>query len=214
MWNRKVIRKMMDEKWTPLEKKLLGGILLLGIIVIGLLFLFMRSSNSDEEIPLPAYQIAEEPSEKVEKGESNELVVDVKGAVKNPGIYRLPSEARMMDAITEAGGASKEADLDRVNLAAPLSDGMAIYIPKKGEENLPIPGVEAGGEGSQGGKININTAGIDELQQLNGIGPSKAEAILRYREENGPFSTVEELTNVPGIGEKTLENLREQVTVR
>lgn len=206
---------MMDEKWTPLEKKLLGGILILGIAVIGLLFLFIRSSNSDEEIPLPAYQMQEEQSEETERKESGYLVVDVKGAVKNPGIYRLSSEARTMDAITEAGGPSKEADLDRVNLAAPLADGMAIYIPKKGEETFPIPGIEAGGEqGSQGGKININTAGLDELQQLNGIGPSKAEAILRYREENGLFSSIDELTNVPGIGEKTLENLREQVTVR
>lgn len=206
----------MDDKWTPLEKKLLGVVALLGVALIGLLFALWPNSDAAEEIPLPAYSPEKEKPSKPERDqEIKELVVDIKGAVKHPGIYHLPREARIMDAITKAGGPGKDADLDQVNLAAPLTDGTAVYIPRKGEENIPTIGTEVGAaRGSGDGKVNINTAGMDELQQLNGVGPAKAEAILRYREENGSFSSVEELTNVSGIGEKTLEKFKEQVTVQ
>lgn len=145
-----------------------------------------------------------------------DIVVDVKGAVKNPGIYHLPPDSRVYQAIEAAGGATEEADVNRLNLADFLTDGVAVVVPVDGEDPVdlaPMTGSVNGG-GQTGGKVNVNRATEEELQTLPGIGPAKAAAIIRDREENGPFKTVDDLTRVSGIGEKTLENMRENVTVK
>ncbi|QZA33387.1 helix-hairpin-helix domain-containing protein [Hydrogenibacillus sp. N12] len=147
-----------------------------------------------------------------------EIVVDVKGAVARPGVYRLPAGARVFEALEAAGGLLPEADVDRVNRAAVLADGVVVNVPKKGEA------AEAGGSspaGSDAGlgaagrpaKVNLNTADAALLQTLPGIGPTRAQAIIAYREEHGPFRDVTELKNVSGIGPKTLERLLPYVTV-
>jgi competence protein ComEA len=147
--------------------------------------------------------------------ESN-LVVDVKGAVYSPGVYTLTSGDRVIDAIEQAGGLLTEASTLPINLAQPLVDGMVIYVPTqdevlKGEVSVQGQWTSERISTTGSGKININQASVDQLQELPGIGPARAEAIVRYREEHGPFTSLDEITNVPGIGQKILENIMDHI---
>lgn len=151
------------------------------------------------------------------------LIVYVSGAVVRPGVYTVPAGSRIHEAIQLAGGTTAKADLARINLADWARDAQQIYVPEIGEENPPVPPVRqpaVGGDTSEtktttgGGVININTASVQELQALPGIGPAYAERIVRYRQEHGPFQRVEEITQVKGIGSKTLETIRDSITVR
>jgi len=140
--------------------------------------------------------------------------VHVAGAVKNPGVYVLPENARNIDAITAAGGATSEADLERINLSEFIRDGQRVYVPYKGD---PISTSERSSTISQSPTVptlvNINTADADALMSLPGIGEVKAAAIIAYRETYGPFTSFEALLNVKGIGQSTLEGLREHITL-
>lgn len=208
-------------EWTPREKKLAVS---LGIVVLLLIGGTIMVWTGEEEKPA-SVQVKEyssrpkeaTPKKKEKEKKADEWVVDIKGSVKHPGVYRFSPGARVQEAVQKAGGPEKQADLDRVNLAAPLSDGMALYIPAKGEDmpsSMNIEGSQTSSARASNGTIKLNTASAEELQELNGIGPSKAEAIISYREENGPFTSVEQLTEVPGIGEKTLDQLRDQIAVQ
>ncbi|MFV2049001.1 helix-hairpin-helix domain-containing protein [Metabacillus sp. YM-086] len=147
-----------------------------------------------------------------ENSEASTIVIDVKGAVQTPGVYEISANARVHEIIEKAGGLSDQADEAAVNLASSLEDGMVVYIPQIGEikEN---PFQTTNEEKDSPKKININLATSEELQTLSGIGPAKAEAIISYREENGQFKSIEGLLEVSGIGEKSLEKLKEEVTV-
>lgn len=151
----------------------------------------------------------------VEAEEPLILLVDIKGAIKHPGLYKINEGDRIQDVIDLAGGLKDDADENQVNLAQRLQDEMVIYIPTIGEEIEHIqPNISSTNtQNAQDGKVAINHATAEEIQTLNGIGPKKAETIIAYREENGPFHTIEDLLNVSGIGEKTLENIRDQITV-
>lgn len=143
------------------------------------------------------------------------IVVDVKGAVAKPGVYALPADARVYQAIGMAGGLLPEADARQVNGAQPLRDGTMLYVPLKGEMPAPAAtGNTASAHAPEEDKINLNTATSEQLQTIPGIGPGKADAILQHREENGPFKTVDELTNVSGIGAKTVEKMRNKLFVQ
>ncbi|MCD6023005.1 MAG: ComEA family DNA-binding protein [Actinomycetia bacterium] len=139
------------------------------------------------------------------------LIVDVAGEVKQPGVYEFTEGDRVIDAIERAGGQLPRADLSLLNLAAPLTDGTQILVPKSGPPGAVVPG--GGTTGSSTGLININSASATELETLSGIGEVLAATIIEYREQNGPFATVEELMDVSGIGPATLEEIRDQVTV-
>lgn len=142
-----------------------------------------------------------------------EVIAHAAGAVTRPGVYTLAAGSRVADLVDAAGGAEPRADLDRVNLAAPLGDGAQVYVPHLGEATAPPP---IGGEGvTEGGTalVDINTAGADELESLPGVGPATSAAILQHREENGPFASVDDLVAVRGIGDAKLAALRDQVTV-
>jgi competence protein ComEA len=134
-----------------------------------------------------------------------ELVVHVAGAVARPGLYRLPDGSRVDDAIAEAGGAKPKAALDLVNLAAPVADGQQVIVPLRGSS--AALGVDAGA-GAPAGKVHLNSATLDQLDELPGVGPVTAQQILSYRDANGAFRSVDELDAVPGIGPATLEQLR------
>jgi competence protein ComEA len=138
------------------------------------------------------------------------LQVYVTGAVEQPDVYPLPHGSIVKDAILAAGGATADADLERINLAAPLAGGQQVYVPRKGEETSPLPASRSAPEGS--GLINVNTAGTALLESLPGIGPALAQRIVDYREANGPFKSVEDLVSVPGIGPATMDKLRELIT--
>ena len=137
------------------------------------------------------------------------MPVYVSGAVMQRGVYWLPQGALVEDALLAAGGASSGADLEAVNLAQRLSDGAHVHVPLKGE-STPAPVANS----SSVVRININSASAQELEVLPGIGPALAARIVAYRQEQGPFSTIEELENVSGIGPRTLDQLRPFITTR
>lgn len=138
------------------------------------------------------------------------VYVHVSGQVREPGLYRLDQGARVVDAVAAAGGFSEKASRDGVNLARPVSDGEQLLIPGEGEKGTDA-GASAAPEGD--GRVNLNTADVAALDTLPRIGPSIAQRILDWREENGRFTSVDDLMAVPGIGEKMLESLRDLVTV-
>src|SRR5690606_31471231 len=154
-----------------------------------------------------------------EATDAAELVVHGVGAVASPGVQRLPAGSRVVDALEAAGGPTAEADLARLNLAAPLSDGQQVYVVRVGEDPpLPpagaVPGSHAGPDGSAPvALVDLNTATAEQLETLPGVGPATASAILAHRQQAGPFSSVDQLIEVRGIGEVKLAQLRDLVTV-
>jgi competence protein ComEA len=145
----------------------------------------------------------------VEEAPVREVVVHVAGAVARPGLYRLPEGSRVDDAVGLAGGARPKAALDLVNLAAPVVDGQQVIVPLKGAGGGTAASPSTGGEGgAPGTKVRLNSATLEELDELPGVGPVTAQQILDYREANGAFRSVDELDAVPGIGPATLEQLR------
>lgn len=155
------------------------------------------------------------------EGETNEseieffpLLVDIKGAVVSPGVYELTKGDRVDDVIRKAGGLTEEANTDAVNFAQHVKDEMVVYVPVLGEEGAASLIASPTGADQQADElININNADLSTLLQLNGIGPQKAQSIIDYREANGFFKTIDELTDVSGIGLKTVEKIQNQITV-
>ena len=176
--------------------------------------------------------------EKEEKKQTTNVLVDVKGEVNTPGVYELTKENTVMDAINKAGGLTKKSDTSNINLSKKLEDEMVIIVYSKEEikkmetktecptyndacvceddeksklDNQNVPKAQDNQKSKT--KININTADLNNLQTLNGIGESKAKAIIEYREKNGNFKTIEDIKNVPGIGDSTYENIKNNITV-
>lgn len=141
------------------------------------------------------------------------LTVHIVGEVKNPGVYILPPRSRVSDAVDAAGGLLPSAVPESINLAAHLLDGQQIAILSKAQLTAaPIDLPQRAGD-LAGGKVNLNTAGKEELLTLPGIGEDKAEKILAYRQEHGPFKTVDDILEVPGIGEGILENIKDLIII-
>lgn len=144
------------------------------------------------------------------------IVVDLKGEVKNPGVYSSNVGDRVIDVINKAGGLTNNADESQVNLAEHVQDEMVIMVPPKGSTAAVSEGaakVEKGNS-TQSNKINLNKADESQLENLPGIGPSKAEAIISFREEQGGFRSIDDLKKITGIGDKTFEKLKESITVK
>jgi competence protein ComEA len=148
------------------------------------------------------------------------VIVDVKGAVKSPGVYDITEVPRIQTAIVQAGGATSNADMTQVNLAAIMADGQVVYVPHKGEEipliyqqTSAVSGNNQGQQQSTGMQVAINTADATQLQQLDGVGPKKADKIIAYREANGPFQIIDDLKNVDGFGEKSIAAIADQIIV-
>lgn len=142
----------------------------------------------------------------------SDLIVHVSGAVTQPGVYRLAPGCRVRDALEAAGGALHEADLDSINLAAPLEDGEQVFIRKQGENPGESAGAAAGLSAAGPDRlVDINQAGLEELDSLPGIGPVTAGEIITYRQEHGPFPSIEAIQDVPGIGAATFEAIRELI---
>jgi len=134
------------------------------------------------------------------------VVVDVVGAVRRPGLYRLAGKARIADALVRAGGATAKADLDQVNLAAPVADGEQIVVPRRG-----AAASSAAGGAAPAGPVQLSTATAEQLDALPGIGPVTAQKIVDYRSQHGAFSSVDELDAIPGIGPARIDQLRKLV---
>ncbi|MGS4870432.1 helix-hairpin-helix domain-containing protein [Streptococcus sp. Z556] len=164
-----------------------------------------KDSSSEKEI---------KKEEKEESPEQDLITVDVKGAVKSPGIYDLPVGSRVHDAVQKAGGLTEEADSKSLNLAQKVSDEALVYVPTKGEEAASQQAASGTTPStSKEKKINLNKASLEELKQVKGLGGKRAQDIIDHREANGKFKSVDELKKVSGIGAKTIEKLKDYVTV-
>lgn len=152
--------------------------------------------------------------EKDEPLEQDLITVDVKGAVKSPGIYDLPVGSRVHDAVQKAGGLTEEADSKSLNLAQKISDEALVYVPTKGEEATSQQAASGTSPStSKEKKVNLNKASLEELKQVKGLGGKRAQDIIDHRGANGKFKSVDELKKVSGIGAKTIEKLKDYVTV-
>lgn len=172
---------------------------------------FQENSESDKDTSDSTQQAAEE-----EKAPTASLVVYVCGAVNSPGIYTLPPDCRLYEAVSMAGGFSDDADLSYHNLARELADGERIYIYSCEETEQLTMQERLKGEAPEEteGLVNLNTAGKEQLMTLPGIGEAKAERILEYRRKVGQFTAAEEIMNVSGIGEAMFEKIKEKITVK
>jgi competence protein ComEA len=176
----------------------LALILLLGRFVLG-----AGTTTTAAPLPLPPAAGAG-----VTGLPSSRVVVDVVGAVRRPGLYRLAQGSRIADALTRAGGATAKADLAQVNLAAPLADGEQVVVPRRG---VAAAGAGSGSAGGAAAPVQLSTATLEQLDSLPGVGPVTAQKILDYRQEHGAFTSVDELDAVPGIGPARLDQLQDLV---
>jgi competence protein ComEA len=214
-----LIGEPLRERLRTLDRRELVGLLVVAILIVGGAVLWYVRS-------LPASVAVQASVDRSEEGEiavttpsptPAGIIVHVAGWVKRPDVYELHQGDRVIDAIRMAGGGKQGADLTTVNLAALLTDGQQIMVFKKGAAVGPgagqaggVPGVGSGGAAPL---VNLNTATLEQLESLPGIGPALAQRILDHRQEHGPFRSVDDLLNVSGIGEKRLEDLRSKVTV-
>lgn len=210
-WESEKIQDFVKE-----NREILMKVAAAALLVAAAFFVFVFTGNEEESL-------AEETSVVTEtEPQATMIMVDIGGEVKNPMVAELAEGSRVEDAIKAAGGVTEDADLIDINRAAFLEDGDKILIPTKLEANdgetagSTSPGVSnSSSKGSytsySSGKININTAESEELQQLDGVGPVTAEKIIEYRESNGRFESIEDIKNVSGIGEKTFEKMKDDI---
>ena len=206
------------DKWEEIDWKIKVGVLFVCLIIGMGLFWMSRQGEEVEEAATSLAETTILPQEVEDKTTiSTVIYVDVKGEVHHPGVYQMKAESRVKDLIEAAGGFTPLADDQKLNLAQLLEDQMVIVVPKKGEEvnsELAQAPTSQKKEVGKEGKVNINTATVEELKTLKGIGEKKAEAIIEYRKKNGSFKNKEELMKVRGIGKKLYESFQERVIVQ
>ena len=199
------------ESWSLTVKgAVIGGVLLL---LVGVGGLFSKKEAAVEDVTVVETTVLAEKTE-VSTTQETVIFVDIKGEVKNPGVYQMKVGDRVKDALDAAGGLTAEADSQKVNLAQRVEDQMVIVVSKVGEEAEEIPARETSQEAAKEGKVNINTAPVEELKTLKGVGEKKAEAIIEYRKKNGSFQTKEDLMKVRGIGKKLFESFQERIVTQ
>lgn len=192
------------------------GLVVAGVVLIALLgaVVLVRSSNSGT--PPVTTQASGGPGPSSTTTTAPGVVIDVGGAVRQPGVYRLALGSRVVDALEVAGGPAEDIDLDQINLASTINDGQRVWFTRKGE--LPPVGVSGSASVSgavvSGGPIDLNSATLEQLDSLSGIGPATAKAIIDRRKELGRFRSVDDLLTVKGIGPTKLESIRSGVVVR
>lgn len=209
---------MSDNPWWRRPQLLAAvGCLLIGVAVVAGSLLTGRTAPvpapaTDLGLADPLFDVGP-PAEAAAPTEATpaEVIVYISGAVAHPDVYRLPAAARVKDAVLAAGGLLPEADHEAVNLAAPLQDADHIHIPRRGEA-APAQAPQAASGGTER-RIDLNTAGTAELEDLPGVGKTLAERIVARREEQGPYRSVEDLREVTGIGAKLFEQIAPLVRV-
>jgi competence protein ComEA len=192
----------MDVRLPAVSRRQLFGAAAAVAVLLVLLIRHLGGGSSSAPVVTPVRASARPAAAK-------QFVVDVAGAVRRPGLYRLRSGARIDDAIVAAGGATAKAQLDAVNLAAPVADGEQVVVPGRGSGAAAAPLSTAGS--SPSAPLDLNTATAEQLDALPGIGPVTAQKILDYRQAHGPFHSVAELEGVPGIGPGRLAQLKGRV---
>ena len=183
------------------------------VLIIGGLFYFNQNKTEDYS-GVSFSNISNETSNKDEKAENRhdeKIFVDVKGAVKHPGVFETTKDKRVKDLIEEAGGLLDDADTSTLNLSQKVKDQMVIYVLKHGEKPKQIS--DGGSSSSNADVININTANKEQLMKISGVGKTKAEAIISYRDKNGDFKKKEDITKVSGICKATFEKIKDKIEV-
>jgi len=209
----------MNLGWTSREKKLALFFAVVLFLLASIFTYIYTASDGEEATPLfsayPEEDKEVDQKEEVEAEVENEILwIDLKGAVVRPGVYQLSANSRVIDVVQMAGGFTEAAEKRLVNLVDRLQDGQMIYIPQIGEaEELRTYPTHEVGDQARGDMISINRANEEELKQLPGIGPSRAAAIKAYREEHGRFKKKEDLMEIPGIGEKIFEQLKDRIII-
>ncbi len=187
------------------------------LVALIVLTLFGKPHSADDATVLLASPMAEAdttaaPQHLAPTVAPPKLAVDIIGAVQQPGVYYVESTARVNDVVNAAGGLAPDADRERINLAAFVVDGQQIKVPRVGEADQPGVAAAEGAPDSTS-LVDINTADAELLEELPGIGPATAEAIISYRSANGPFARIEDVQNVKGIGPSTFDELKDRITV-
>ena len=183
------------------------------VMIIGGLFYYNQSKTEDYS-GVSFSNTSNETNDKDEKAENKhdeKIFVDVKGAVKHPGVFETTKDKRVKDLIEEAGGLLDDADTSTLNLSQKVKDQMVIYVLKHGEKPKQIS--DGSRSSTNGDVININTANKEQLMKISGVGKTKAEAIISYREKNGDFKKKEDITKVHGIGKATFEKIKDKIEV-
>ena len=183
------------------------------VLIIGGLFYFNQNKTEDYSA-VSFSNISNEANNKDERAENRhdeKIFVDVKGAVKYPGVFETTKDKRVKDLIEEAGGLLDDADTSTLNLSQKVKDQMVIYVLKHGEKPKQIS--DGSTSSTNGDVININTANKEQLMKISGVGKTKAEAIIAHREKNGDFKKKEDITKVRGIGKSTFEKIKDKIEV-
>ncbi|AFW92184.1 ComE operon protein 1 [Lactococcus cremoris subsp. cremoris UC509.9] len=195
------------------------------LLLVEFLYIFTNSSKQAENLSVENLSSSSTKSSVSKFNSSseknkNEIMVDLKGAVAKPNVYQISSDERLVDLIRQAGGFTDQADQKSINLSSKLKDEEVIYVPKLGESlssestDSPISSsVSNQVSTTSGPKININKADLTELQKLTGIGQKKAQDIIDFRMKNGDFKSIEDLGKVSGFGDKTLEKLKDEISI-
>lgn len=210
----------------PKRTKIIIGLVAAVFIIV--LFIFLKNyqqSSQIEELESSESSLESESSEETETSEdgasreedsSTTMMADVKGAVVNPGVYEFEEGDRVETLIEQAGGLTEDADPNQINMAQVVEDEMVIYVPTKGEVVQAPPsngGTSNASTGENEGMVNINTATMEELMTLPGIGETKAQAIMDTREEKGGYKSIDEIKDAPGIGDATYEQIKDLIYV-
>jgi competence protein ComEA len=226
-----VIGEHIQQRLRGLDRREVAGVVVIAfLLVAGVAFWYVRSlparvqisttgAPAGPSVPVPAPSAGPSPT-----ASPGVVVVDVAGWVRHPGVFRLHAGDRIVDALAMAGGAKRHADLRSLNLASLLVDGQQIIVVRRGAGGPGLTssttsvaaggGSDTSGSGADGtAPVNLNTATLDELEALPGIGPVLGQHILDYREQHGPFRTIEDLLNVSGIGDKRFADLKPHITV-
>ncbi|MDY2962843.1 helix-hairpin-helix domain-containing protein [Streptococcus dysgalactiae] len=196
------------------------GIVLAIFLILTLSFVIWGKEQSQTKLPIVSTSSSiQQPASKEKKysSEESDILVDLKGAVQQEGVYKLRANSRVRDVIELAGGLTQEADRHAVNFAEKLVDEQVVYVAKQGEDISVLPNASLAGkanaEMSNSTKVNINKANLEELQRISGIGVKRAQDILETRDSLGGFKTLDDLRQVSGIGEKTLEKLKHELSL-
>lgn len=196
--------RIPEKEYDLMERYTKWIVLAVSIFLLLFLFYWQTGQRKQSEPSLPAAK-QEQTTEKTEPDRST-VIIDIKGAVKKEGVYEMPNGLRVKDALERAGGLLPDAETGSINLAQLVHDQMMVAVPRKGEQ-------AASSSPAKEEKVAINIATKEELETVPGIGPKKAERILQYREQHGSFQKLEDLLEVEGIGEKSLEKLKEEIIV-
>ncbi|UQS83756.1 helix-hairpin-helix domain-containing protein [Bombilactobacillus thymidiniphilus] len=203
--------------WLKNNKKIAIILIVLCLLILGVGFWSKIKPSTVNDNFTNTTQTTNKVAKTTDDASQTKITVDVQGEINHPGVYHLSKNARIYDAVQAAGGATPQANLKGINQAQKLHDQSQVIVPNVADNTATTTSDSSDDSTTQTGQashtVNLNSATAEELQNINGIGPKKAEAIVQFREDNGSFNKVEDLSKVKGIGDKTIAAIKDQLTV-